>query len=99
MVKIYYMPHSHELVNVERIADTALPPDALKSPQVVREFITKAFHSHHPKQAPEDRAHLATMGNAMKAATANVAAPPDTSRDLRPDRGMDERRPADGPPG
>jgi hypothetical protein len=83
-VKIYYLPHSHELVNLERVADTALPADAMKSPHVVEELAKEAFHSHDPIQAAEARAHLATMGEAVKATITNVGPPPSADRDPRP---------------
>ncbi len=75
MVKIYYLPHSQELVNMERVADTGMTPDAVKSPQVVQGLIAE-MRSHDPNQAAEARAHLATMADAMKASISNAAAPP-----------------------
>ncbi|HEX7263288.1 MAG TPA: hypothetical protein VF383_03820 [Candidatus Dormibacteraeota bacterium] len=83
-VKIYYLPHSHELVNLERVADTALPADAMKSPQVIEELAKDAFHSHDPIQAAEARAHLATMGEAFNAAITSAGPPPSSDRDSRP---------------
>ncbi len=84
MVKIYYLPHSHELVNMERFADTGLPADAMKSPQVVQELVKEAAHSHDPIQAAEARAHLATMGDALKAVMSDAGPPPSSQRDPRP---------------
>jgi hypothetical protein len=84
MVKIYYLPHSHELVNMERLADTGMSADAMKSPQVVEELVKDAFHSHDPIQAAEARAHLATMEDAMKAVMTTAAPPPWAARDPRP---------------
>jgi hypothetical protein len=75
MVKIYYLPHSHELVNMERIADTAMSGDAMKSPHLVQELVAE-MHSRDPNQAAEARAHMATMGDAMKASISQAAAPP-----------------------
>jgi len=84
MVKIYYLPHSHELVNMERLADTSLPAGAMRSPQVVQELIGQ-MRSHDPNQAAEARAHLATLGDAMKAGVTDAtAAPPGSARDARP---------------
>lgn len=84
MVKIYYLPHSHELVNMERLADTGLSPDAMKSPEAVKEILVQAFHSHDPNQAAVARAHLATMEDAMKAAITTGAPPPGAGSDPRP---------------
>jgi hypothetical protein len=83
-VKIYYLPHSHELVNLERVADTGLPADAMKSPQVLQELVKEAVHSHDPNQTAEARAHLATMGDAFKATMTNAGPPPASDRDPRP---------------
>lgn len=84
MVKIYYLPHSHQLVNMERVADTAMSGDAMKSPHVVQELVAE-MRSHDPNQAAEARAHLATMGDAMKASVSNaVAPPPEAARDSQP---------------
>jgi hypothetical protein len=84
MVKIYYLPQSHELVNMERLEDTSMPPDAMKSPQVVQQLVKDAFHSHDPIQAAEARAHLATMEDAVKATMTNAAPPAWAARDPRP---------------
>src|SRR4029077_3628376 len=66
MVKLYYLPHSHHLVNMERMADTAMSGDAMKSPHIVQDLIA-GMRSHDRNQAAEARAHLGTMGDAMKA--------------------------------
>jgi hypothetical protein len=84
MVKLYFLPHSHELVNMERLEDTGMPAGAMKSPQVVQELVKEAFHSHDPNQAAEARAHLATMEDAMKAAMTTGGPPPDATKDARP---------------
>jgi hypothetical protein len=84
MVKMYYLPHSHELVNLERVADTAMTTEAMKSPQIVQELIS-GMRSHDMNQAAEARAHLATMGDAMKESISTASAPPpDGARDARP---------------
>jgi hypothetical protein len=84
MVKIYFLPHSHQLVNMERVADTAMSGDAMKSPHVVQDLVAE-MRSRDPNQAAEARAHLATMGEEMKASTSSaVAPPPEAARDERP---------------
>jgi hypothetical protein len=84
MVKVYYLPHSHHLVNMERLADTGLPADAMKSPQAMLGLLAEAAHSGNQIQSAEARAHLATMGDAVKAAMTTGATPPDAARDPRP---------------
>ena len=76
MVRLYYLPHSHHLVNMERIADTSLSQETMRSPEAVREIMKEAFHSHDPNQAAEARAHLATMGDVIKSAASKATAPP-----------------------
>jgi len=83
MVKIYYLPHSHELVNMERMADTAMSGDAMKSPHLVLDLVAE-MRSHDPNQAAEARAHLATMSDAMKASIAKAVAPPAPAAGARP---------------
>jgi hypothetical protein len=84
MVRIYYLPRSHELVNMEQLPDTVMSPEAMRSPQVVSELMA-GMRSHDPNQAAEARAHLATMGDAMKASISKAAAPPlEAASDARP---------------
>jgi hypothetical protein len=83
MVRIYYLPHSHELVNMERMADTAMSGDAMKSPHLVQELVAEML-SHDPNKAAEARAHMATMSDAMKASMSKAAAPPVQGAGARP---------------
>jgi hypothetical protein len=83
MVKIYYLPNSHELVNMERMADTAMSGDAMKSPHLVQDLVAE-MRSHDPNQAAEARAHMATMGDAMKASISKAAPPPALGGGARP---------------
>jgi hypothetical protein len=84
MVKLYYLPHSHELVNMERVADTAMTPEAMKSPQLVQGLIAEV-RSHDPNQVAEARAHLATMDEAFKASISTAEEPPpEATGDARP---------------
>ena len=65
-VKVYFLAHSHELVNMERLPDRPLPADALKSPEVAQELL-QAMRSRNPVEVAEARAQAAAMEGAMKA--------------------------------
>lgn len=84
IVKVYYLPLSHQLVNMERLPDRPLPPDAFKSPQVAQDIV-QAMKSHDTTQVAEARAEAAALGDAMHAAvTKGATPPPDGARDPRP---------------
>jgi hypothetical protein len=84
IVRLFYLPHSHRLVNMERLPDRPLPPDALKSPQVAQDLL-HGMRSHDPNQVAEARAEAAALDNALHAAiTKGPTPPPDGARDPRP---------------
>ena len=83
-MKVYYLPHSHQLVNMERLPDRPLPADAFKSPQVAQD-LAQGMRSHDLNQVAEARAEAAALGNALQAAiTKGATPPPDGARDPRP---------------
>ncbi|HYM66259.1 MAG TPA: hypothetical protein VEW68_03110 [Patescibacteria group bacterium] len=83
-VRVFYLPHSLELVNMERLADKPLAPDALKSPEVAQQLF-QAMRSHDEVTAAEARAQAAHMESTMKAALQSGAVPPPAAgRDPRP---------------
>ena len=84
IVRLYYLPHSHRLVNMERLQDTSLPAGAMSSPQAFLGLVGEALHAHDPNQAAEARAHIATVGDAMKAALSAAPAPPAGGGATRP---------------
>jgi hypothetical protein len=85
IVKVYYLPHSHQLVNMERLPDRPLPPDAFKSPQTAQDLL-QGMRSHDPNQVAETRAEAAAMGNVLKAEIAKAATPlpAEAQQDQRP---------------
>ena len=84
IVKVYYLPHSHQLVNMERLPDRPLPADAFKSPQVAQDLV-QGMRSHDLNQVAEARAEAAALGNALQAAVTKGATPPPVgARDPRP---------------
>jgi hypothetical protein len=88
IVRLYYLPHSHRLVNLEHLADRPLPPDALTDPLRAAKDAVQAMKGGlfgDPVKAAEARAELAAIGNAMKPQVASTATPPPAdARDPRP---------------
>ena len=85
IVKIYFLPNSHRLVNFERLPDRPLPPDALTDPGRAVKDALSGLRSRDSIQSAEARAELAAMGNALKAQVeGSPAGPPTAERDARP---------------
>jgi len=85
IVKIYYLPNTQRLVNLERLADRPLPPDAMTDPGHVLTDALKGIRSHDQVQSAEARAELAALGDAMKSQVeGSPAPPPPANRDSRP---------------
>jgi len=88
IVRLYYLPRSHQLVNLEQLADAPLPEGALTDPKVVLHDAKEALVGQllgDPLKAAAARAEMAAIGNAMKGQFAAGGAPPPASaRDPRP---------------
>jgi hypothetical protein len=88
IVRIFYLPRSHRLVNLERLADRPLPADALTDPRRALRDLGQAIMGNlggDVTKEAEARAELAAMGNAMTAQFAAAAVPPPVeARDPRP---------------
>jgi hypothetical protein len=81
MMRLYVLPDSHTVVNLERLPDAPLPEGALASPAQAASTFGAGLRSHD--QATRLQA-MATM-EAMKDATVVAAAPPPADqRDHRP---------------
>jgi hypothetical protein len=87
IVRLYYLPHSHRLVNLERLADRPLPPDALTDPRRAVHDVLQAAKGGllgDPVKEAEARAELEAIGNAIKPRAADSATPPpNAERDPR----------------
>ena len=85
IVRLYVLPRSHVIVNLERMPVRPLPAGALASPaEAIRAAIT-SMRSHDPVQAAEARAELASLETAMAPEASSVATPPAADqRDPRP---------------
>lgn len=79
-VRVFYVPHSMRVVNLERLADPAGAADALKSPQDALKLAARGVFSLDEQSRAEARAQLAAVGRAMQPG----APPPASERDPRP---------------
>jgi hypothetical protein len=87
-VRLYFLPRSHKVVNLERLPDKAMPAGALQSPgapaQILSSFVA-AMRSHDQSRINEMRAEMNVMENAVNADRVRAAVPPPTAaRDPRP---------------
>jgi hypothetical protein len=81
IVRVYYLPRSRKVVNLERLADRPLPAGALDDPSVLARQAAQAIGSHDRTQRAEAMATLAAMEAAM---TGPATPPPAGQRDARP---------------
>ena len=88
IVRMYYLPHSRRLVNLEQLADRPLPAGAMSDPRIAMQDAKQALIGgllgDHARSA-EARAQLAAIGNAMTGQIeAGGTPPPAAERDQRP---------------
>ncbi len=84
-VRLYVLPRSHVILNLEHMPDRPLPAGATTSPTETIAAAITAVRSHDPVQAAEARAELDSIKNAMQAERSRAAAPPPIDqRDPRP---------------
>jgi hypothetical protein len=84
-VRLYVLPRSHVILNLERMPDRPLPAGATTSPTETIAAAISAVRSHDPVQAAEARAELDAMKNAMEAERSRAGTPPSVDqRDPRP---------------
>ena len=85
IIRLYFLPRSHKVVNFERLADPPLPADMMTSPVAALTNMTAALRSHDRVQVAEARAQLAAVKDAFEAGKATMfAKPPAGPRDPRP---------------
>lgn len=85
IVRLYVLPRSHKVVNLERLPDRPLPEGVTASPTEALGAIATAFRSHDRVQAAEARAELEAIKDKVTAERAALATPPPTDqRDPRP---------------
>jgi len=90
-VRLYFLPHSRKIVNLERLPNPAVengasPQDLLggATPQNVLRTLGAAVHSHNRRETNEARASLAALGDAFDSLFTQSPAPPAGARDPRP---------------
>ena len=84
-VKLYILPRSHKVVNIERLPDRPLPDGFMSAPGAIMSTLATAFRSHDGVQVAEARAEMAALGNALRVdEIKNPTPPPADKRDPRP---------------
>ena len=84
-VRVYYVPHSMRVVNLERLADKPVPAEAMKSPQDLLKLAASGIVGFDEVKKAEARAEMAAIGRQFGGDMAhNVSPPPDAARDPRP---------------
>jgi len=84
-VRLYVLPRSHKVVNMELLPDRPLPAGMTGSPAQVMSLLGASLRSHDRVQAAEARAEMATLANSFKVdEVRNPTPPPADQRDPRP---------------
>ena len=88
IARMYYLPTSRHLVNLEQLADRPLPEGALTDPRIAlrdaKQVVVGSLFGNPVHQA-DARAELAAIGHALNAQfAASTVPPPAGSRDPRP---------------
>jgi hypothetical protein len=81
-VKLYFLPRSRKVVNLERLSDDRAGRDVTR--QDVIQSVSAVAHAHGRRASNEARADLAAVGDAMRAVVGPAAAEPHGVRDPRP---------------
>jgi hypothetical protein len=82
IVRVYFLPRSRKIVNLERLPDPPLQSDL--TPRGIVESLGTALWSHSRREANEARAGLAGVADALKATFAQSPGSPPEVRDPRP---------------
>ena len=87
-VRLYYLPRSHKVVNLERLPDRAVPMGDWTAPGAATQVVGQlaaAFQSHDTEARNEARAEASAMEHSMRDEMARAAVPPPPGqRDSRP---------------
>jgi hypothetical protein len=84
-VRLYILPRSHKVVNMERLPDRPLPEGFMSQPGAIMSTLATALLSHDGVQRNEMRAEMASLGNAMRVGEVKDPTPPPADqRDQRP---------------
>jgi hypothetical protein len=84
-VRLYYLPASHHVVNLERLPDPAQPELTPATAQGMAQTLFSSLRSHNESTVAEARAQAAAMGSQFTAQAMQAAIPPPPEqRDARP---------------
>jgi hypothetical protein len=84
-VRLYYLPASHHVVNLERLPDPPQPELTPASAQAMGQSMLNSLRSHDESTIAEGRAQAAAMGSQFRAQAQQAAVPPPPEqRDARP---------------
>ena len=84
IVRVYFLPQSHKVVNLERLPDRPVDPAMLESPTAAVQTLLHAMRARGDERH-EAMASMAAVGDALKAERAAAAVPPPPEqRDPRP---------------
>jgi len=84
-VRLYYLPKSRHVVNLERLPDPPVPELTATNVQSVLRSEAAGAHAHDENATAEARAQIAAMGSQFKAQAQQAAVPPPPDqRDTRP---------------
>ena len=81
-VRLYFLPRSRKIVNLERLPQAAPVREA--SLEDLAKTVRTSMQWSHRREANEARADLANIGDALAASIAKGSAPPPLARDARP---------------
>ncbi len=84
-VRVYYLPRSKKVVNLEVLPNKAASPGLTADPQGLAQAAFAALKTHDLDQRAEAMAQMAALDSSMNAGvTAGATAPPADGRDPRP---------------
>lgn len=89
IIRLFYLPRSRKVVNVEQLPDRPVAPgalEALTSPMSALRMTASAFAAPNTKQRAEMMANVAALGHALQAemGPTDATPPPPDQRDQRP---------------
>jgi hypothetical protein len=76
IVRVYFLPRSKTVVNLEQLPDRPLPAGAASSPPEVVQALATGLRSHDLTQEAEAMAQMATLKKSIDQAAAVAAIPP-----------------------
>ncbi|HLY14736.1 MAG TPA: hypothetical protein VKR24_10320, partial [Candidatus Limnocylindrales bacterium] len=75
-VRVYYLPRSRKVVNLEVLPNKAVPAGLAADPQALAQVAFAGLKTHDPTQRAEAMAEMAALGQSFQAGTTAAATPP-----------------------